>query len=142
MTAAWISIAVLCAGTVAIKSVGPVAVGGSPPSERVSSVIRLIAPALLAALIVYEALSADGHGPQFDARLVGVGAAALGLLRAAAAARHRRAGGARDGAGARSRIIPVWSSVTSPSPLCARSPSAPAPSASCCCSTRARGRRP
>ena len=58
----------------------PVAVGGSPPSERPSSVIRLIAPALLAALIVYEALSADGHGPQFDARLVGVGVAAVGLL--------------------------------------------------------------
>jgi hypothetical protein len=80
MSAAWITIAVLFAGTVAIKSVGPVAVGGSPPSERVSSVIRLIAPALLAALIVYEALSVDGHGPQFDARLVGVGVAALGLL--------------------------------------------------------------
>jgi hypothetical protein len=80
MTAAWVTIAVLCAGTVAIKSVGPIALGGHPPSERVSSVIRLIAPALLAALIVYESLSADGHGPQFDARLVGVGVAALGLL--------------------------------------------------------------
>ena len=80
MSSVWITIAVLFAGTVAIKSVGPVAVGGSPPSERVSSVIRLIAPALLAALIVYEALSADGHGPQFDARLVGVGVAAVGLV--------------------------------------------------------------
>ena len=80
MTAAWITIGVLCAGTVAIKSVGPVALGGNPPSERVSSVIRLIAPALLAALIVYEALSADGHGLQVDARLVGVAVAALGLL--------------------------------------------------------------
>jgi hypothetical protein len=80
MSAVWVSIAVLCAGTVAIKSIGPVAVGGNPPSERLSSVIRLIAPALLAALIVYESLSADGHGPQFDARLVGVGVAAVGLL--------------------------------------------------------------
>src|SRR3954468_11780555 len=80
MSAAWITIAVLCAGTVAIKSVGPLALGGDPPSERVAAVIRLIAPALLAALIVYEALSVDGHGPEFDARLVGVGAAALGLL--------------------------------------------------------------
>jgi hypothetical protein len=80
MSAVWISIAVLCAGTVAIKSVGPIALGGHPPSERVSSVIRLIAPALLSALIVYESLSADGHGPEFDARLVGVAVAALGLL--------------------------------------------------------------
>jgi Branched-chain amino acid transport protein (AzlD) len=80
MSAVWVSIAVLCAGTVAIKSIGPVAVGGNPPSERLSSVIRLIAPALLAALIVYESLSADGHGPQFDARLAGVGVAAVGLL--------------------------------------------------------------
>ena len=80
MTAAWIAIGALCAGTVAIKSIGPLALGGHPPSERLSSVIRLIAPALLAALIVYEALSVDGHGPQFDARLVGVGVAAAGLL--------------------------------------------------------------
>jgi Branched-chain amino acid transport protein (AzlD) len=80
MSAAWITIGVLCAGTVAIKSVGPLALGGHPPSERVSSVIRLVAPALLAALIIYEALSVDGHGPQFDARLAGVGVAALGLL--------------------------------------------------------------
>lgn len=80
MNATWITIAVLFAGTVAIKSVGPVAVGGSPPSERLSSVIRLVAPALLAALIVYEALGADGHGPRLDARLIGVGVAAAGLL--------------------------------------------------------------
>jgi hypothetical protein len=80
MSSVWITIAVLFAGTVVIKSIGPVAVGGRPPSERVSSVIRLIAPSLLAALIVYEALSADGHGPQFDARLVGVGVAAVGLV--------------------------------------------------------------
>ena len=60
MSAPWLTIAVLCAGTVAIKSVGPIALGGNPPSERVSAVIRLIAPALLAALIVYEALSVEG----------------------------------------------------------------------------------
>ena len=80
MSAAWLTIAVLCAGTVAIKSVGPIAVGGNPPSERVSAVIRLIAPALLAALIVYEALSVDGHGPEFDGRLVGLAVAGLALL--------------------------------------------------------------
>jgi branched chain amino acid efflux pump len=80
MSAAWITIAVLCAGTVAIKSVGPIALGGTPPSERVSAVIRLVAPALLAALIVYEALSRDGHGVEFDARLVGLAVAGAGLL--------------------------------------------------------------
>ena len=33
----------------------------------------------------------------------------------------------------------MWSNVTSPSPPCARLPSAPAPSASSCCSTRGAG---
>ena len=54
--------------------------GGRTPSARLSAVIRLIAPAMLAALIVYEALSTDGHGPAFDARLVGLAVAGVGLL--------------------------------------------------------------
>jgi hypothetical protein len=80
VSAAWITIAALCVGTVAIKAFGPLAVGGRTPSERLSGVIKLIAPAMLAALIVYEALGADGHGVAFDARLVGLAVAGLGLL--------------------------------------------------------------
>lgn len=80
MSAVWLTIAALCAGTVAIKSLGPVALGGRRPSERLSAVIGLVAPSLLAALVVYEALGSHGRGLEFDARLVGLAAAGLGLL--------------------------------------------------------------
>jgi hypothetical protein len=77
----WITIAVLCVGTVAIKALGPATVGGREPSERTASVIRLVAPALLAALVTYETFNpAGGHGVTIDARVVGVGTAAVGLV--------------------------------------------------------------
>jgi hypothetical protein len=79
--AVWTSIGVLCVGTIAIKAIGPAAVGGGEPSERVTSVIRLVAPALLAALVTYETFNTSGaHGLTVDARLVGVAAAAGGLI--------------------------------------------------------------
>jgi branched-subunit amino acid transport protein len=79
MSADWITIAALCAGTVAIKAAGPLAVGGREFSPRLTAVIRLVAPALLAALVVYEALSAHGRGLELDARLAGLAAAAGAL---------------------------------------------------------------
>ena len=82
MTGIWLVVGVLCAGTVAIKAVGPLALGGRRPSERALGVIALVAPALLAGLIVYETFIGDGGGVRVDARVVGL-AAAL----AAAAAR-------------------------------------------------------
>lgn len=79
MTAVWVTIAALCAGTVAIKAVGPVALGGRQPGERTFAVLALFAPALLAALIVYETLT-DGHdGITVDERVIGVAAAATAL---------------------------------------------------------------
>ena len=79
MTEVWITIAALSAGTVAIKSAGPLALGGRQPGERTFAVVSLFAPALLAALVVYETLS-DGHdGLAVDARVIGVGAAVAAL---------------------------------------------------------------
>jgi hypothetical protein len=79
VTAVWVTIAALCAGTVAIKAVGPVALGGRQPGERTFAVLALFAPALLAALIVYETLT-DGHdGITVDERVIGVAAAATAL---------------------------------------------------------------
>jgi hypothetical protein len=79
VTAVWITIAALCAGTVAIKAVGPVALGARQPSERTFGVLALFAPALLAALIVYETLT-DGHdGISVDERVIGLAAAATAL---------------------------------------------------------------
>ena len=78
--AVWTTIGVLSVGTVVLKAAGPAAVGAREPSERLSDVIRLVAPALLAALVVYETFNTlDGQGMMVDARLVGVGAAGAGL---------------------------------------------------------------
>jgi hypothetical protein len=75
----WVTIAALCVGTAAIKSVGPLTLGGREPGERTFAVLALFAPALLAALIVYETLT-DGHdGITVDERVIGVGVATTAL---------------------------------------------------------------
>jgi hypothetical protein len=80
MTEVWLTIGVLCVGTAAIKSAGPLALGGRQPSARTFAVVSLFAPALLAALVVYETLT-DGHdGLTVDARVIGVAAAGVALL--------------------------------------------------------------
>lgn len=79
----WIVIAVLCAGTVGLKAIGPATLGGRTPPERAISVIVLVAPAILASLVVYETLSDSHSGLTIDARAVGLGvggAAALARL--------------------------------------------------------------
>ena len=57
MTAVWITIAALTVGTFATKAVGPLVLGARPPGERMLAMTGLVAPALLAALVVYETLS-------------------------------------------------------------------------------------
>jgi branched-subunit amino acid transport protein len=64
--------------TVALKSVGPVLLGGRPLPERAGGVVALLAPALLAALIATNTL-ADGRALVIDARLAGLAAAAVAL---------------------------------------------------------------
>jgi hypothetical protein len=81
MTAVWITIVVLFAGTAAIKAVGPATLGGRRPTGRGPAVIAMLAPALLAALVVFETLTASGGGLRVDARMVGLAAAALAILR-------------------------------------------------------------
>ena len=80
MTTAWIVVAVLCVGTAIMRAVGPVAFGGRSLSGRGAAVVGLVAPALLGALVVYETVSTGGQGIELDARLVGLGAAALALV--------------------------------------------------------------
>ena len=79
MSDVWITIGVLCVGTVAIKSAGPLAVGGRQPGERTLAVLSLVAPALLSALVVYETLGGEDGGVAVDERLAAVGAAAACL---------------------------------------------------------------
>lgn len=79
MTEAWITIAGLAAGTVAIKAFGPITAGGRDLPPRAAAVIALVAPALLAALVVTLTLGADRSGLTVDARVVGLAAAGGGL---------------------------------------------------------------
>ena len=80
MTAVWIAVAALAVGTFAAKAVGPLVLGAREPGERALRVTALVAPAILAALMVYETFGTRGTGLVVDARLAGLGAAAVALL--------------------------------------------------------------
>jgi branched-subunit amino acid transport protein len=78
-TAAWVTVAGLTVATAAIKACGPVAFGGRRLPPLLARVIPLLAPALLAALVVSETVGGDGRSLVLDARLGGVAAAAVAL---------------------------------------------------------------
>lgn len=79
MSEVWLTVGLLTAATFAIRASGPIAVGGRELGRRAAAVIELLAPALLAALIVVETVGGpDGLDP--DARIAGVAAAGLLLL--------------------------------------------------------------
>ena len=79
MTAAWLVVLVVGLATMAIKAAGPVLLGGRELPPRALAVVRLLAPALLAALVVTQTVAA-GEAIVLDARLVGVGVAVVALL--------------------------------------------------------------
>jgi branched-subunit amino acid transport protein len=62
----------------AIKAIGPVLLGGRELPPRVGSLVSLAAPALLAALVVTQAVGGD-RKLVFDARLVGLAAAVVAI---------------------------------------------------------------
>jgi hypothetical protein len=75
---ATIVILALIATTAITKAAGPVLVGGRELPPRALSVISLLAPALLAALVMIETFG-DDSTLVIDERVVGVGAAAVVL---------------------------------------------------------------
>jgi uncharacterized membrane protein len=78
MTALWVTIVAVALASAAIKAAGPVLVGGRELPPRAISVIALLAPALLAALVVTETFGEDRH-LVLDERAVGVVVAASAL---------------------------------------------------------------
>jgi branched-subunit amino acid transport protein len=78
VSAVWTTIAGLTVVTAAIKAAGPVSLGGRELPESVMSIIALLAPALLAALVMVETFSHD-RTLVLDARAGGVAAAAAAL---------------------------------------------------------------
>ncbi|HKP90760.1 MAG TPA: AzlD domain-containing protein [Thermoleophilaceae bacterium] len=83
MTDAWIVIGVLAVTTFAIKAAGPLAVGGRELPAWAMPVLGLVAPALLAALTLVEAFSAEEGSFHVDARTAGVAVAAVAAARRA-----------------------------------------------------------
>lgn len=77
---AWLLVGACALVTAAIKAAGPVALGGRALPGWFSAVIRLLAPALLAALICANAL-AEGDRLTVGADTVGVAVAGVVLWR-------------------------------------------------------------
>jgi hypothetical protein len=74
----WIAVLAVGVGTVALKGLGPVALGGRRLPPALTTVTSLLAPALLAALVVTQAF-ADGRTLVLDARAVGLATAAAAV---------------------------------------------------------------
>jgi hypothetical protein len=78
VTAAWIAVIAVGFATIALKGAGTVVLAGRPLPRRAAVVMPLLAPCLLAALVVGQTL-ADGRALVVDARVAGVAAAAVAL---------------------------------------------------------------
>jgi hypothetical protein len=78
MTTLWIAIVGVALASAAIKAAGPVLVGGRELPPRAISVIALLAPALLAALVVTETFGENRH-LALDERAIGVAVAGVAL---------------------------------------------------------------
>jgi branched-subunit amino acid transport protein len=66
------------AGTAVLKAVGPVGVAGRRLPQRVDELLEMVAPAILAALVVTETF-ASGRSLVLDARVAGVAAGIVAI---------------------------------------------------------------
>jgi branched-subunit amino acid transport protein len=74
----WLVIAVVGALTMAFKAAGPVLLGTRELPDRVASVVEVLAPAMLAALVVTQTVGGDRE-LLVDERLAGVAAGAVAV---------------------------------------------------------------
>ena len=80
MTTLWVAIVAVALANAVIKAAGPLLVGGRELPPYVVAVIALLAPALLAALVVTETFGEDRH-LVIDERAIGVVAGLVLALR-------------------------------------------------------------
>lgn len=78
MSSIWVVVIVTGLATLALKAAGPLLLGGRPLPARVTDLVSLLAPALLAALVAIGTF-AQGQHLVVDARVLGVGAAAVAV---------------------------------------------------------------
>ena len=74
----WLVVLGSALATVTLKATGPVLLGGRPLPDRLTRIVTLLGPALLAALVA-TATFAVGRDIVIDARLAGVAAAIVAL---------------------------------------------------------------
>jgi hypothetical protein len=107
LSSTWLVVAIVGAGTIVCKAIGPVLLGGRTLPPQLAGIVDMLAPALLAALVVTQAVGAN-RTLVFDERLLGIAGRDRGDPPARAASRHRRGGRGRD----RARAPPL--SVATP----------------------------
>ncbi len=76
MSDTWLATVIVGAAAAAMKAAGPVVFGGRELPGRVGPLVAALAPALLAALVVTNTFG-EGQALTADARVAGVGAAAV-----------------------------------------------------------------
>jgi branched-subunit amino acid transport protein len=79
VTEVWITVVAVGLFTIAFKALGPVALGGRTLPPRLLGVVELLAPSLLAALVVTQVFASE-RDLVVDARAVGLLAAVTALL--------------------------------------------------------------
>jgi branched-subunit amino acid transport protein len=82
MSDVWLVVGLVGAGTMVIKATGPVLLGGRLIPERLNGVIRLLAPALLGALVAVQTFG-SGQSLVVDERVIGLAAAGIAIWRKA-----------------------------------------------------------
>ena len=78
MSATWVLVLLVGAFTISFKAAGPVLLAGRQLPARLTSAFELLAPSLLAALVVTQTVGGK-NGIVLDARLVGLGAAVVAI---------------------------------------------------------------
>jgi branched-subunit amino acid transport protein len=78
MTEVWLTVVAVGVLTIASKALGPVAIGGRTLPPRLLGIVELLAPALLAALVVTQVFASE-RDLVLDARVVGILAAGAAL---------------------------------------------------------------
>ena len=78
MSTVWLVVLVVGVATVALKATGPLLLGGRQLPDAVAGVVELLAPVLLAALVVTQTVGGDNE-LVIDARVAGVGAGAAAI---------------------------------------------------------------
>ncbi len=79
MNGVWVVVAVVGIATIAFKAAGPVVISRRELPPRIQSLVELLAPVMLTALVVTQTFGGDQE-IEVDARVVGVGAAVVAIV--------------------------------------------------------------